>query len=611
MILIDLSLLILFLAMAKALGGKVLAAGKVDTGATGIPFYFELGAGLGLVSYAVFFLGVTVGYRAIYFQAAALLMLAAWHKEVLRALREGAASFRELAAGREGAFGTCLLILLLVCVVSNLCFNYAPPVEGDELAYHLNLPQKYLLHGRIFNIPEDSLSFLFLTLNLLYIPLMAVKSILAAKLLSAAFGIFDMALVFLLTREFAGKRYALLAAVLFYTTPMTIGLAGVGKIDAGVTFYALLTLWSFLKYSGAGLEAESNWFILFAASSGMLAASKWSGILFASALTLMLVKVLISKKKGVYAAARLLFAYGVTIMLFVSPWLIKNMLWAGNPLYPAMISPRLPYDETLWYVARYLVFKFRFSMVLNYFFATITGTGYLIAAFLPLYFVVKNKNSTINALLVFSGLFILILCVSGYALDLARYTYCCYAIYAIAGAYAIVTLSDDYPQLRRIIAGLVLAMLLAPNACMSVYFGAKRLPYILGIQSADQYLQKQYEFEGWDVVKWVRKNVPPASRICYLGATWPPAYYYDQPVISASRPSVLRYSLGEARTYLKNNGFDYVILCRNSYTEADGILYHSMLPFMSVYWFKGTSIDQEFALVYSSNGTRVYRIAAK
>ena len=608
MILIDLSLLIGFIAIAKVLGAKTLAAVKVDTRETGLPFYFELGIGLGIVSYSVFLLGVTVGFRPVYFQAAALAMLAGWHKEILHTLREGAASFKELTAEKEDAFAKGLLLLMLVCVVSNIFFNYAPPVEGDELCFHLNLPQKYLLHGRIFNIPEDSLSYFFLTLNLLYIPLMAIKSVFAAKLLSAAFGIFDMALVYQLTREFVGKRYALLAAVLFYTMPMTTGLAGIGKIDAGATFYALLALWSFLKYSCAELKDETTWLVLFGVCSGIMMAAKWSGVFFVMAFTLMLAGILIVKKKGVYATLKTVFVYGFTALLFILPWLIKNTLWIGNPLYPAKILSRLPYDETAWYAKHIIMSRFGVETIKGYFFNIITGTGYVIAAFLPLYGILKKKDPRINTLLVFAGLFVAVLFLLGYALDLPRYAYCCSAVFCIACAYTVVTLSDTNPQLKRIIAALVLATILAPNVCISVYFGAKRIPFVLGFQSEDQYLQKQYEFEGWDVVKWVGKNISPTAKICYLGATWPPAYYYDQTVISANRPSILRYSLNKAKAYLQDNNYSYIILCRNSYTDKNGVLYHSALPFMNLYWFEGTSIDKEFDMVYSSNGTRVYRI---
>ena len=339
MILIDLLLLVGFIAIAKVLGEKALIVCKVDTRVIDIPFYFELGIGLAIISYAVFFLGLSIGFKGIYFKGVALALLVLWYKEIIRAIREAASSLGELAGERDCCtFTTLLWILLLVSVIFNIFFNYAPPTENDELIYHLNLPQKYLLHGKIFNIPEDPLSYFFLTLNLLYIPLMAIKGVLAAKLLSVTFGIFDMALVYMLTRTFIGERYALLAAVLFYTTPLSIGLSGIGKIDAGVTFYALLALWSFLKYSRVTFEAENTWFVLFGVCSGILTASKITGPFFVAALTIMLVAVLIAKKKGVSGTVKTVIIYGLTTMLFVSPWLIKNMLWAGNPLYPARIS---------------------------------------------------------------------------------------------------------------------------------------------------------------------------------------------------------------------------------------------------------------------------------
>ncbi|MBU2575013.1 MAG: glycosyltransferase family 39 protein [Elusimicrobia bacterium] len=609
MILIDLLLLVGFLAIAKVLGEKALIVGRVDTGTIDIPGYFALGIGLAIISYAVFFLGLSLGLRGVYFKGAALVLLVLWHREIIRTVCEAAVSLGGLAGEKErGTFNTLLWILLLVSVIFNILFNYAPPTGDDELIYHLALPKKYLLHGKIFNIPEDPLSYFFLTLNLLYIPLMAIKGTIAAKLLSAAFGILDMALVYLLTRTFIGKRYALLAAILFYTAPLTIGLSGTGRIDAGVTFYALLALWSLLRYSRAALKAENTWFVLFGICSGILMASKMTGPFFVAAFAIMLAAVLIAKKKSVFGTVQTVVVYGLTTLLFILPWLIKNAIWTGNPLYPAKISSRLAYDEGLYYImlansgARPAM-----GIIKNYFFSIITGTGYVIAAFLPLYFILKKKDSTINFLLVFAGLFILILCVSGYALDLSRYTYCCYAVFAIAGAYTLVTLSDADSQLRRLITVLAPVMILVPGVCMSVYFGAKRIPYVLGFQSEDQYLQKEYEFEGWDVVKWVGKNISSAARIFYLGETFAKGYYYDQSMITGNRPGILRYSLSEAKAYFKSNNIGYLILHRNQYVETNGVFYHAM-PFMNVYWFEGTSIDRELTLLYSSKETCVYKI---
>ena len=249
------------------------------------------------------------------------------------------------------------------------------------------------------------------------------------------------------------------------------------------------------------------------------------------------------------------------------------------------------------------------QIIKDYFFSIITGTGYVIAAFLPLYFILKKKDSTINYLLVFAGLFVLILCISGYALDLSRYSYCCYAVFAIASAYTLVTLSDTDFQMKRLITALALVMILVPNVCMSVYFGAKRIPYITGIQSSEQYLQKQYKSEGWDVVKWVGRNISPAARIYYLGEIWARGYYYNQSIIVGNRPSILRYSLSEEKAYFKSNNIDYLILHRNQYKEINGVFYHAW-PFLNVYWFEGASIDRELALLYSNDETCVYKIVA-
>ena len=98
-----------------------------------------------------------------------------------------------------------------------------------------------------------------------------------------------------------------------------------------------------------------------------------SGPFLAAALMIMLAAVLIRKKKGLYGAAGPLFAYGLTAALFVAPWLIKNMLWAGNPLYPAKIFPGLPYEEKFYYIMQIYNLKPQSAIIRDYFFGILAG----------------------------------------------------------------------------------------------------------------------------------------------------------------------------------------------------------------------------------------------
>ncbi|OGR42322.1 MAG: hypothetical protein A2X35_01050 [Elusimicrobia bacterium GWA2_61_42] len=608
MLLLDLAVLLLFAGLASVLGGKALRlAGASDLG-EGEAFFFSFGAGIIIISYLVLFAGLAGALKPLYFIVAAAAAAAAWRKELAAAA--GLAWKELLAFWREerSAFDSVLLAILAVTVISNIFFNYAPPTGEDELIYHLSLPARYLRHGRIFNDPYDPFSGFFLTLNLAYIPLMALKSALTAKLLSVFFGVMDCALLYFLARTFVGARYALLAAALFYTSPMTIGLSGTGKIDLGLTYYALLAFFSWLRYKDAAAPgAEKKWLILFMFAAGALAAGKMTGPFFAVALGLMLGGVLLVKKKTPAGCLRLLGAYGLVVTAFLLPWLVKNLVWTGNPLYPARLPWGLPYDEAFSCLLSAKASVSPLALAEKYFFDLITGTGYVIAAFLPVYLFLGGKDRQVNALLAFPAVFLPVIFVSGYALDMARYSHACYAVFAVAAAYAVLRTAQEHPGLKAPVLVLAAALIVLPNALMSVYFGVKRIPFALGLQTEDQYLGREYEAEGWPVVRWVAQNVPEKDAVLVLGDVFFRTYYYKQRIIAGNRPSLLELPFSEARKFLAENGIRYIILDKGRYSLEGGVYRNKAYGWLSVHWFKDDSISNYFDLAYSGGDIAVYR----
>ncbi len=609
MLLIDLLLAGLCAAVAAALGGRLLTLLGLPDEGDGSRFFYALGAGLMAASYGVLGLGLLGWLKPALFWAALALGTAVFFREIVSGARRGLGYARAFLAEERGRFDTALLALIGLTLVSGVLFNHAPPTGEDELIYHLSLPLQYLRHGRIFHDPLDPFGSFFLTLNMAYIPLLAMRGAMAAKLLSPLFAAADCALLYFTLRGYAGRRPALLAAALFLTAPLTIGLIGIGKIDLELTFYALLALLAYLRYREAAGPSEPRWLKLFILSAAGLGAGKNTGPFFVVALGLMLAWGLLAKRKRPYEWLAAAAGYTAAVGLFVLPWLLKNWLWTGNPLYPARLPGGLPYDETF---AMLLAVKHPFAplwVVEKYFLDLITGTGYVIAAFLPVYLVSGNKNVHVNRLLLFPLAFLPVLALSGYALDLSRYSHACYAVFAAAAAWAVVRVSGEYPRLGRPVLWLTLALVLFPNVLMAVYFGAKRLPYAAGLRPWESYLAAEYDFEGWPTVKWIGENVPAGDAVMSLGPVFPKTYYYRQRLLAGNRPSLLRLPFARALPVLKAEGVKYLIFDRSFYFPAEkGVYRHRYYDWQTLYWFEGGDIKDYFEPVFTSGDVTVYRL---
>ncbi|MDZ7597857.1 MAG: glycosyltransferase family 39 protein [Desulfobacterales bacterium] len=243
-----------------------------------------------------------------------------------------------------------------------------PPVSRDALTHHLAVPKLYLQHGGMVEIPAIEFSYYPMNLDLLYLlPLFFGNDILP-KFIHFAFALATAGLIFGYLRRRTTVNLALAGALFFLSLPVIVKLSVTVYVDLGLIFFTTWSLLSLLRWRATGFQARE--LAIAAVACGLALGTKYNALpaflLLAFLVPVLFVRnqpqnALASKKAVLWGAC---FA-SIALAVF-SPWMIRNLIWTGNPLYPlydGLFNPggsghgsslgpwairKLVYGETWW-----------------------------------------------------------------------------------------------------------------------------------------------------------------------------------------------------------------------------------------------------------------------
>ncbi|MCG6895268.1 MAG: glycosyltransferase family 39 protein, partial [Desulfobacteraceae bacterium] len=217
------------------------------------------------------------------------------------------------------------------------------PVSRDALTHHLAVPQIYLRQG-ISELPWLKFSYYPMNLELLYaIPLKFGNDILP-KYMHFSFALFTAALLYYHLRRRLNDRWGLFGVLLFLSLPVIFKLSISAYVDLGLVFFSFAAILSLLLW----VERDLRWgyLLLAAVSCGLALGIKYNGLIVWFLLTLLVLGAAdrckrhpISEPKAedlsrtVGALTYAMVFFFVAGLLF-SPWMVRNSLWTGNPIYP-------------------------------------------------------------------------------------------------------------------------------------------------------------------------------------------------------------------------------------------------------------------------------------
>ncbi len=302
-----------------------------------------LGAGravLGLAGLAgEFDLGVVIasGAAALSLAATALAAVGSLRPAVLVALFALAAvagavgwarGYRPRAPWR-GARPWAWVLLGLPALVQVLGLT-APPVFYDSLNYHLAFPERWLAAGGWVEFPRHAYSYYPAAMGSLYTYALATVGGWGTRAVHLLLGWTAALVAAALGRRLGGGRAAWWAAALFLLTPSVLQTGPLAVADLGVAAWGGAAL---LAVAGMGEDGRP---LRSASLAGLLAGCAVGAKYLAGATVALpvLAALLVTETRGLRRVAGASLALGVGAVAGAGPWLLRNFLWTGDPVYP-------------------------------------------------------------------------------------------------------------------------------------------------------------------------------------------------------------------------------------------------------------------------------------
>lgn len=300
-----------------------------------------LALGLGLFSEGLLLLGLcggwTKGVMCIVVGAPLAFAAVKYRRELLERPKGWrlASWLQNLTYWETAGFGLLGLFLAMTLLG---CFG--PEYFYDSLVYHLALPQLYLLNHRIIPTPTMIYSGVPQGTEMLYGLALALGSPSLAKLIHWEFGVAVMVTAYAWTKRQRNRRAALLAAVLFISTPMVCFESVTAMVELPMAFYLTLALLILIDAAAAASKPDARRLLILAgAFAGFGLGTKYNAGLYVPILTapLLLQGFAADRQRRVEILSQVMTYLAVAFVAF-SPWLVKNWIFYRDPVYPFVQS---------------------------------------------------------------------------------------------------------------------------------------------------------------------------------------------------------------------------------------------------------------------------------
>ena len=245
----------------------------------------------------------------------------------------------------------CLAIAALF-ISRALLGSMLPPMAFDVREYHLGGPKEWFLDGRVHFLPHNVYtSFPFLT-EMLSLSAMVLRDdwfrgALAGKLLLATFYPLTALAIFVTGRRLFGATAGLLGMLLYATTPWSYRIATIAYAEGGLTCYLILALLSCARALDRSSSSPRAWIFITGLFAGAAMACKYTGVVqvviplglaLLAGTIINTVRPRNQEEPSLTTPWRRISIVGMIytagVFIAVGPWLLKNLVETGNPVYP-------------------------------------------------------------------------------------------------------------------------------------------------------------------------------------------------------------------------------------------------------------------------------------
>lgn len=311
----------LWLLASFGWGNLLLRTIRVRCDSTSLRIATACGFGIGVMSLLILLLGLAGQFNRV----AAWALIAVG---LLLAIYFLAPAIRAFKFDRSAKPNWLILFLLPTLSLAVLWSFETPgllwldePQGYDVTEYHLQVPREWYEAGRIAPLEHNVFSYFPMNVEMHYLLAMQLRGgpwdgMYLAQLMHAL--MFALGILALCS---GANR---LAGLLMASVPWLLMLAPTAYNEGGLLLFGTLAIvWTLRAIQFKQIES----FLLAGALAGFACGCKLTGITFLASVPLvgLLLRAISFKQSATFVVAGL---------LAFSPWLIRNMLWAGNPVFP-------------------------------------------------------------------------------------------------------------------------------------------------------------------------------------------------------------------------------------------------------------------------------------
>lgn len=408
-------------------------------------------------------------------------------------------------------------LLIFGMMLINLIGALGPETSFDSLWYHLTIPKIFLQNHGIYFIPGSLFYYSVMPklVDLLYIPALLFGNEIVANLIHFSLGILCLIALYKLSKEFFDKKLSLLTVLIFASNLVFAWESTTAYIDLGRTFFEIMALW------GVVISRKNKDQKILMESGIMLGLAITSKIIAAGSLFILLPIIYLSKK-----SFKNILIFSVSAIMVPIPWLVYAYIQTGNPFYPIFSG----YDSS---ISMSILNPIHFIKdLLTLFLHSDDPISPIYFIFVPLVFLYFNKlNKDLKIILYYSIISILVWYLTPRTGG-GRF------ILPYLPAFSILTVGIYNNISNKILEKFFLFVFVFIAVLTMGYRGIanfRYVPFILGLESKDEYLVKNLNFsygDFYDKDNYFKDNLKTSDRVLLFG--FHNLYYADFNYIEAS-----------------------------------------------------------------------------
>lgn len=230
-----------------------------------------------------------------------------------------------------------LCVAILFILLTEIILNLTPPISRDALIHHLAIPKLWLENGGFYEMKWATFSYYPMNVDLLYVLPVYFNKDFLANFIHMGFGIGTALLIFFYLSKKMSRLAGLFGIFVFLSTPMVVRLSTEAYVDLGLTFFTTASILAFIRYRD-GEYKDFKWLLLSSVAMGLALGTKYNALIAWFFLTTSFIYVYSKDTLEQWKAIKCGLIFFLISLVIFSPWLIKNTILTGNPLFPLMKS---------------------------------------------------------------------------------------------------------------------------------------------------------------------------------------------------------------------------------------------------------------------------------